>query len=567
VIDDFNGDGNQDVAGLCGGGFISVLRGDGAGNFSLIKQVVPVDWSFTYNALSGDFNNDGHPDLAFSGGSNAVILIGDGTGHFSSVRSVPLPEPAFSVMEGDFNNDGNLDLALSSSSLLILLGDGTGGFPSRPLITVRSGSGVLESGDFNNDGALDLVLRFVNNQPTTALVLLNNGAAEFTVSTSLSLKNFSGATVSDVNGDGNPDLIFTGQIQLEILLGNGLGQFAEAYRNGPVNFDSGEAVVAGDFNGDGHPDFFLNLFGNTAVRLQQPAAAPESYSVRDVCAPASCILSVLGSGGFAAGPDVAIYPNSPGIISFPKPAGATFIPLSVNRFGAIAGTTVTTAGSTPTLWLPTPDFFLSEIWNLSSVHPSTTRATYVNDNNEIMGDSDGARPVLGLVPGSPLSRVSARTNNGVVLGSDPNGPLAWSSQTGRIYLKSPAGLPVPLGPASFNGIGQVLLTTPFVGQVLTPGAGTYNQPEAPGFIVRAFNARGEFVGLMGEPPSRVPAIYTAGGGVVPLASMLASVFNDFKTTWTLTDVVAINDNGQILVLATSASGTTTFLLTPGGSFL
>ena len=63
---------------------VSILLGDGAGNFSAATNFAAGD--YPYSVAVGDFNGDGKQDLAvanFSSG-NVSILLGDGTGNFSA---------------------------------------------------------------------------------------------------------------------------------------------------------------------------------------------------------------------------------------------------------------------------------------------------------------------------------------------------------------------------------------------------------------------------------------------------------------------------------------------------
>jgi hypothetical protein len=186
-----------------------------------------------------------------------------------------------------------------------------------------------------------------------------------------------------------------------------------------------------------------------------------------------------------------------GVSHFPGSPGFSFMPYSINRFGAIAGATVGPDSSLATLWTVSQPFG-PNLFDLSSVEPSSTEATYVNDRNQIVGDSNGLRPVVGLIPGVPLSRVYALTENGVVLGADIRGPLAWTQQSGISYLNRPDGVPVLLSGGAFNSLGQVLLTAPSIGRLFTPGVGAFDQPSAPGFTVRGFNSEGSVRGASGR---------------------------------------------------------------------
>ena len=118
----------------------------------------------------GDFNGDGNLDLAVADSytGTVTLLKGDGAGNFTpfpgspvAVGSGPYSGP-FSVAVGDFNGDGNLDLAVANfgdGTVAILLGDGTGQFSpaATPIVTVGSARNSepfsIAVGDFTGDGA------------------------------------------------------------------------------------------------------------------------------------------------------------------------------------------------------------------------------------------------------------------------------------------------------------------------------------------------------------------------------------------------------------------------------
>ena len=87
------------------------------------------------SVISGDFNEDGHLDLAVANcdypPDDIWILLGDGLGGFATAMIYPAGINARSVTSGDFDNDGHSDLVVANSgsnTLSTFLGDGLGGF-------------------------------------------------------------------------------------------------------------------------------------------------------------------------------------------------------------------------------------------------------------------------------------------------------------------------------------------------------------------------------------------------------------------------------------------------------
>ena len=93
----------------------------------------------------GDFNGDGIPDLALADqqqpqgvGNTVTILLGKGDGTFVNPQHFVVGGHPVSLVVGDFNSDGHLDLAVAdlvmpgAVTILLNAGAGGGGNSSRP---------------------------------------------------------------------------------------------------------------------------------------------------------------------------------------------------------------------------------------------------------------------------------------------------------------------------------------------------------------------------------------------------------------------------------------------------
>jgi hypothetical protein len=155
---------------------------------------------------------------------------------------------------------------MGAGGVQIVLGTGDGSFrgsfASYGGFSLGSGQGKVAVSDLNGDGNLDLVITHSNIdlgsslQPGAVSVLLGNGDGSFRTNVDYTIgTRATSVAIGDLNGDGKPDLAVSdfGAGTVAVLLGNGDGTFQAAVKYAAIK--GGAAGVAiGDFNGDGKPD-------------------------------------------------------------------------------------------------------------------------------------------------------------------------------------------------------------------------------------------------------------------------------------------------------------------------
>jgi hypothetical protein len=274
VEGDFNGDGRLDLAVLSDPSVlpgISVLLGNGDGTFQNLGQFTEAEAPTAL--VSGDFNGDGHLDLATAQSANGDVrvLLGLGDGTFPPSGRFPTGGNPTAVVVGDFNRDGRTDLATANfftSDISVLRGVGDGTLAPQTRYALPGQPVALVSGDFNRDGRTDLAaaVQSTNSSPAAVVLLLGLGDGTFREQGQVVLP---GEPISllagDFNGDGIVDLavglsISTRnqagpQFEIAVFLGKGDGTFAAA---GVIPVaKKPKAMVAGDFNRDGRLDLAI----------------------------------------------------------------------------------------------------------------------------------------------------------------------------------------------------------------------------------------------------------------------------------------------------------------------
>ncbi len=313
AVTDVNGDGIPDivVSNSCAGltysaceadGSVSILLGNGDGTFQPAVSYDSGDQGAGAVALA-DLNGDGIPDIVvtnngvgFPAVSMVGVLLGNGDGTFQPVVTYNLTQffgagSASGIALADLNHDGILDIVAGIGSsnplrypgaVVVLLGNGDGTFSPQNAYDVP-GSPVLATtiADVNGNGIPDILAAFNPDTDTGGLEVLGlQGNPSHTYGLA---QNASTITVSDVNADGNPDLVvgtaictaeppcngpITGAVA--VLFGNGNGTFQI-----PVFYSPAGAFAAvADLNNDGKLDVVATSQNGVGVLLNNRQGPP-----------------------------------------------------------------------------------------------------------------------------------------------------------------------------------------------------------------------------------------------------------------------------------------------------
>jgi hypothetical protein len=331
---DLDGDGRPDVVGLNrSGNSISVLHSAGDGSLGLVAQYPIGIGQEPVQAVVTDLDGDGDRDVvvrtlegAMGRGTTGTLAIFLNSGDGTLTAGAELVVPAVVVRVADLDGDGTPDLVVADPQQGVgwLRGRGAGAYDDVAW-GLAGPSSFLEVGDFSGTGHMDLLVQTDPQTPFDAGTLLfpNQGGATFgpphdvppRASPNSLLTTGFPLGVADLDGDGLLDVLagcpdipgpldeppMPGQCGLNVLSGDGKGQFVA--RLGEIeglHFQLEDPVIA-DMDGDGDNDFVVR----TIVGTYWNATPQVQIWSNDGTGRFSVSKSYGSSTGFAFGPWVA----------------------------------------------------------------------------------------------------------------------------------------------------------------------------------------------------------------------------------------------------------------------
>lgn len=196
---------------------------------------------------------------------------------FSTLLSpTGLTETADSFLLVDLDGDGREDAVLGLSfELGLAWADATGGFAPVETLAFTHDFASLDAGDLDQDGDQDLV--FSNpvssfSQAVTGL-LLNDGSGSFVEHGVGTQEEGLDVTLGDLDGDGDPDLLFADEDSDEVRIALGGSGASFGAVSGTNAGDEPVALHLGDVNGDGQLDVAVARRVGAALLLGDGAGA------------------------------------------------------------------------------------------------------------------------------------------------------------------------------------------------------------------------------------------------------------------------------------------------------
>jgi gliding motility-associated-like protein len=381
-IADLDGDGKMDAItsayfGLFGG-FVTFRNISTPGN---IAYEAPESWngktdrSPPYNVV--DLDGDGLPEMIGghgNGGGGPNVWIAQNMSTPGDVQFGPsifyfpeaLDDAPSQATVGDLDNDGKPEIILTTGfqgAFTIFKNTSTPGQLSfTPLFTLAEGhNDAVLIADFNLDGKNDLAfaelfngddIQIRINTNTDATLDASDLATEIVLKSDLGYRA-GGVIISDINGDGKPDIVATDDADIgffENVFSGGVfdaNAFVEAYQlEGGGNSTYPSYPIAADLNGDDKPDLVFKTTNTTPHRIS-------IFENKNVHAPEISLTTVSPLKG-AIGTTVTITGNNfssvptenkvwfgavranvltatPTQLTVTVPAGASYAPVSVTK--------------------------------------------------------------------------------------------------------------------------------------------------------------------------------------------------------------------------------------------
>ncbi len=288
---DIDSDGDMDITvhPTVGTNQFRFLENNGSGSFTIIDTLIVS--SAPDDVVFQDFDNDGNLDLAYIYGAQITIInwgLGDfnfsGTNNFGGGSGYPTPKI---LTSGDVDNDGDMDIVLIGGDKVVIgINQGSRSFNDESTYEVAADPEDVELADFDGDGYLDIVV--ASEEGSAFTVFINDGDGTFGAAEEYSIAPYQADRVSTFDYDGDGDLDLAMHISDDdegtehmMFAYNSSGAFAnqllfEYPTADPYYYDGADkSFTLIDADGDGDLDL-ASLVGNSSIAFAENAVGSSS---------------------------------------------------------------------------------------------------------------------------------------------------------------------------------------------------------------------------------------------------------------------------------------------------
>jgi hypothetical protein len=319
---DVDGDGDPDVliTGInwANQEIAQLYANDGTGGYTLVSGT-PFEGVYSGSIAFADVDGDGDPDVLITGwgwpGGGlqpiAKLYTNDGTGGYTLVSGTPFEGVyAGSIAFADVDGDEDPDVLITGGNdsnwpiTKLYANDGTGGYT---LVSGTPFEGVWQSSiafaDVDGDGDPDVLITGQNNSDQLiAQLYANDGTGGYTLVSGTPFDGVLSSSIAfaDVDGDGDPDVLITGVVSsvqsiAQLYANDGTGGYT-LVSGTPFDGVSSTSIAFADVDGDGDPDVLITGFNSSGPITQlYRNVSTNPCPINASCSPYTLILSSSGT--------------------------------------------------------------------------------------------------------------------------------------------------------------------------------------------------------------------------------------------------------------------------------
>jgi hypothetical protein len=384
AVNDIDGDGDLDIfATARDGDQVALYTNNGSESFT--KTVIDSDLIQPHHVECTDLNDDGYMDIIATGRTSDKIIwySNDGSQNFTKSTLNDDVDGAVTFFISDVDEDGDKDIIvaeLDAGEVAYLSNNGSESFTKTTIASVNRVRAVFAT-DVDGDGEIDLLATGDNSSGDEVIWYSNDGSENFTANAiESSIGSANHLQVVDIDGDNDKDVIVTSFQDDDVLWyeNDGSQNFTKSYVDNNLN---GSAYVkVDDMDGDGDLDIVAT--GQNANDVMVYTNSDSGY-----------VLDISLSGTPDGTETLTILPTSTSIYDFVGNAAST----------SQSNSTVTLNDLRPTMAITAVNGSSSAVSDGSTTNDATLTVTFTSSaatTNFVVGDVTVSGGALSSFSGS-----------------------------------------------------------------------------------------------------------------------------------------------------------------------